>query len=64
MARGTIFGIEQMGKHNGGKGGTVVNIGSIAGLLPMNSCPVYGGTKAAVIAMTRSFGVSFSTIIQ
>ena len=53
-----------MGKHNGGKGGTVVNIGSIAGLLPMNSCPVYGGTKAAVIAMTRSFGVSFSTIIQ
>jgi short-subunit dehydrogenase len=47
-----------MGKDKGGKGGVVVNIASIVGLEPMAGCPVYVGTKHAVVGITRSFGVS------
>ena len=46
-----------MGKHKGGKGGTVLNIASIAAFIAVNCSPVYSGTKAAVVAMVRSFGV-------
>ncbi|RXG51481.1 15-hydroxyprostaglandin dehydrogenase [NAD(+)], partial [Armadillidium vulgare] len=47
--RGTELAIKKMGKHNGGKGGFVVNISSIAGLLPFPILPYYAGTKAATI---------------
>ena len=47
-----------MGKDEGGKGGVVVNISSIAGLAPFECSPVYVATKHAVIGLTRSFGVS------
>jgi short-subunit dehydrogenase len=47
-----------MGKDEGGKGGVVVNIASIAGLAPSAVCPVYVAKKHAVIGLTRSFGVS------
>jgi short-subunit dehydrogenase len=47
-----------MGKDKGRKGGVVVNIASIVGLAPIAGCPVYAGTKHAVIGITRSFGVS------
>jgi 15-hydroxyprostaglandin dehydrogenase (NAD) len=49
-----------MGKDEGGKGGVVVNISSIAGLAPYAGCPVYCTTKHAVIGLTRSFGVSIA----
>ena len=47
-----------MGKDEGGKGGVVVNISSIAGLVPFAFSPVYVATKHAVIGLTRCFGVS------
>jgi hypothetical protein len=47
-----------MGKDKGGKGGVVVNIASTLGLAPIAGCPVYAGTKHAVVGITRSFGVS------
>jgi len=49
-----------MGKDKGGNGGVVVNIASILGLAPMAGCPVYVGTKHAVVGITRSFGVSMT----
>jgi 15-hydroxyprostaglandin dehydrogenase (NAD) len=58
VVRGTLLGFQYMGKDKGGKGGVVVNIASILGLAPMAGCPVYAGTKHAVIGITRSFGVS------
>jgi len=58
VVRGTLLGLQYMGKDKGGKGGVVVNISSIAGLGPFAFCPVYVATKHAVIGLTRSFGVS------
>lgn len=48
-----------MGKHKGGKGGTIVNIASLAGLtscFPL--CPVYSSSKYAVVG----FGVNVEVI--
>jgi 15-hydroxyprostaglandin dehydrogenase (NAD) len=58
VVRGTLLGFQYMGKDEGGKGGVVVNIASVAGLVPYADTPVYGATKHAVIGLTRSFGVS------
>jgi 15-hydroxyprostaglandin dehydrogenase (NAD) len=58
VVRGTLLGLQYMGKDEGGKGGVVVNIASVAGLTPSSSYPVYVATKHAIIGLTRSFGVS------
>ncbi|GLV39835.1 Photoreceptor dehydrogenase [Carabus blaptoides fortunei] len=57
VARGTMLGMKYMGKDKGGKGGVIVNIASILGLQAMAGCPIYVGTKHAVIGMSRSFGM-------
>jgi NAD(P)-dependent dehydrogenase (short-subunit alcohol dehydrogenase family) len=38
-------------------GGTIVNIASIAGLMPMVSMPAYGAAKAGVVSLTRSLAL-------
>jgi len=58
VVRGTLLGLQYMGKDEGGNGGVVVNIGSISGLSPYAGTPVYVATKHAVIGLSRSFGVS------
>jgi len=58
VVRGTLLGLQHMGKDEGGNGGVVVNISSIAGLYPFSGGPIYDATKHAVIGLTRSFGVS------
>ena len=58
VVRGTLLGLQYMGKDEGGKGGVVVNTSSIAGLTPFSCTAVYNATKHAVIGLTRSFGVS------
>jgi 15-hydroxyprostaglandin dehydrogenase (NAD) len=58
VVRGTLLGLQYMGKDKGGKGGVMVNISSIAGFGPAAGCPIYVATKHAVIGLTRSFGVS------
>jgi 15-hydroxyprostaglandin dehydrogenase (NAD) len=58
VVRGNLLGLQYMGKDEGGKGGVVVNMSSIAGLSAAPPFPVYAGTKHAVIGLTRSFGVS------
>jgi len=45
VVRGTLLGLQYMGKDEGGKGGVVVNIASIAGLGPYAGSPVYVATK-------------------
>jgi short-subunit dehydrogenase len=47
-----------MVKVEGGKGGVVVNMASVAGLGPSESFPIYVATKDVVIGLTRCFGVS------
>jgi len=58
VVRGTLLGLQYMGKDEGGKGGVVVNMSSIVGLEPSETFPIYVTTKHAVIGLTRSFGVS------
>ncbi|GFG40407.1 hypothetical protein Cfor_07241 [Coptotermes formosanus] len=57
--RGTLLGLQYMGKDKGGKGGVVVNISSTAGLAPVAGAPVYVATKHAVIGLSRSFGLPY-----
>lgn len=52
-----------MRKDDGGKGGTVINIASIAGLCQMSVMPIYWATKAAVIQFSNCIGVSFLNYI-
>lgn len=57
VVHGIKLGEQYMSVKNGGRGGVIINTASIAGLQPQFPwlC-VYNGTKAAVIAMTKSCG--------
>ncbi|XP_072390303.1 15-hydroxyprostaglandin dehydrogenase [NAD(+)]-like [Diabrotica undecimpunctata] len=59
VTRSTFLALRYMGKNNGGKGGVVVNISSIAGLAPMDILPVYSGTKHFVLGFTGSLASPF-----
>ncbi|XP_058791660.1 alcohol dehydrogenase-like [Phymastichus coffea] len=50
----TLTAIERMGKHNKGKGGTIVNVASTAGLYPFPALPIYNATKFGVYGFTLS----------
>lgn len=52
-----MVAIDYMGKHKEGKGGIVVNISSILGLLNPPTVPIYAATKHAIISFVRSMKV-------
>ncbi|XP_066429613.1 15-hydroxyprostaglandin dehydrogenase [NAD(+)] [Eleutherodactylus coqui] len=54
VIRGTYIGLELMNKKNGGQGGVIINISSLAGLTPAAYQPVYSASKHGVIGFTRS----------
>ncbi|KAK0180241.1 hypothetical protein PV327_005906 [Microctonus hyperodae] len=62
LIQGTYMAIETMGKHKGGKGGTIINIGSVAAFLLTKYVPVYCATKSAVVSFTRSVALSFDDV--
>lgn len=52
-----LLGIENyIQKYKTGTEGLIINIASIAAVMTCPYIPVYSGTKAAVLAMGRSFG--------
>ncbi|ELK17547.1 15-hydroxyprostaglandin dehydrogenase [NAD(+)] [Pteropus alecto] len=51
---GTYLGLDYMSKQNGGEGGIVINMSSMAGLLPSAQLPVYCASKHGVVGFTRS----------
>jgi len=51
---GTILAVQQAVKYFGSKGGSVINIGSIASTDPVPNSVVYSATKGAVDTITRS----------
>ncbi|KAB7505514.1 Alcohol dehydrogenase 2, partial [Armadillidium nasatum] len=53
---GTEIARKKMGKHNGGKGGFVMNIASILGVIPDPMFPFYAAAKAAIVHYTRIVG--------
>ncbi|EFN70746.1 15-hydroxyprostaglandin dehydrogenase [NAD+] [Camponotus floridanus] len=54
IVHGTILGLNHMGKHKGGKGGTIVNMSSIVGLQSNPLAPIYAGTQFAIVGFTLS----------
>ncbi|XP_017764117.1 PREDICTED: 15-hydroxyprostaglandin dehydrogenase [NAD(+)]-like [Eufriesea mexicana] len=59
VIRGTLLAQRFMGTDRGGQGGTVVNIGSNAGINPYASVPIYSATKSAIVNFTRAIGHQF-----
>ncbi|KAK2504954.1 hypothetical protein MC885_008145 [Smutsia gigantea] len=51
---GTYLGLDYMSKQNGGEGGVIINMSSLAGLMPVAQQPVYCASKHGIIGFTRS----------
>ncbi|KAL0870991.1 hypothetical protein ABMA27_004808 [Loxostege sticticalis] len=50
----TLKGIKHMNKEEGGKGGTIINVASVAAFMKNPFLPIYAGAKAAVLQFTHS----------
>jgi len=53
---GTILATQEAVKHFGPAGGSVINIGSVAGRNPVPNSVVYSATKSAIDSITRVLG--------
>ncbi|KAF2899979.1 hypothetical protein ILUMI_06209 [Ignelater luminosus] len=54
---GTLLAIDNyLPKYKNGEEGIIVNIASIAGVIPLGMCPVYSTTKHGIVALSRCFG--------
>ncbi|XP_031356926.1 15-hydroxyprostaglandin dehydrogenase [NAD(+)]-like isoform X2 [Photinus pyralis] len=56
VLQGTLLGFKYMGKHNGGRGGVVINVSSYTALSPLFSAPVYTASKSFVLSLGRTLG--------
>ncbi|KAG7484672.1 hypothetical protein MATL_G00052700 [Megalops atlanticus] len=54
VVRSTYLALQHMKKQNGGQGGLIVNIASMAGLGPLLTSPVYTATKHGVVGFSRA----------
>ncbi|XP_041455006.1 15-hydroxyprostaglandin dehydrogenase [NAD(+)]-like [Lytechinus variegatus] len=57
VMRGTFLARQMMDKKNGGRGGIVINIASMAGMLPMPLAPAYTAAKHGVLGFTRAIAI-------
>lgn len=58
----TYAAIECLSKTQGGRGGTILNISSIAGLNSFYGIPAYVASKHGVVGFTQCFGVRIFNI--
>ncbi|CAH1270644.1 HPGD [Branchiostoma lanceolatum] len=58
VVRGCNLGLRYMGKRNGGNGGLIINMASVAGIYAFPAS-VYAATKAGVVGLTRSLGMDY-----
>ncbi|XP_028178054.1 15-hydroxyprostaglandin dehydrogenase [NAD(+)]-like [Ostrinia furnacalis] len=58
LVTGTIKALELMRKDEGGSGGTIINISSVAGLCQDPVMPVYWATKSAVLQFSNCIGLN------
>ncbi|XP_045485265.1 15-hydroxyprostaglandin dehydrogenase [NAD(+)] [Pieris rapae] len=56
LIRSSLKAYNLMRKDNGGKGGTIVNISSIVGLMQSSLLPVYSAAKSAVLQFSNCLG--------
>ncbi|XP_012990213.1 15-hydroxyprostaglandin dehydrogenase [NAD(+)] [Esox lucius] len=54
VVRGTYLALQHMKKENGGRGGVIVNVSSLAGLGPLLTAPIYTATKHGVVGFSRA----------
>ncbi|KAF4098142.1 15-hydroxyprostaglandin dehydrogenase [NAD(+)] [Onychostoma macrolepis] len=54
VVRGTYLALEHMKKENGGNGGVIINVSSMAGLGPLPIAPIYTATKHGVVGFSRA----------
>jgi len=47
-----------------GRGGSIINVGSAAGIVPVPNRPAYNASKGAVIALTRSLALDLAPQIR
>lgn len=60
VIQGTLTALKYMDKSKGGKGGTVINMGSIAGLgQGIKVTPIYCATKHAVVGFSHAIGSDY-----
>ncbi|PSN57413.1 hypothetical protein C0J52_07328 [Blattella germanica] len=60
VVKGNLLALKYMSKEEGGKGGVVVNMGSIGGVGGgVKISPIYSATKHAVVGFTRCFRSEF-----
>ncbi|KAL1851239.1 hypothetical protein Plec18170_006564 [Paecilomyces lecythidis] len=52
--------LQQIKSSNEARNGTIINIGSVLGVLGKNGTPAYAAAKGAVIAMTRTAAMEFA----
>ncbi|XP_023700877.1 15-hydroxyprostaglandin dehydrogenase [NAD(+)] [Paramormyrops kingsleyae] len=71
VIRGTYLALSYMKKQNGGHGGVIINVASMAGILPLLTAPIYTATKHGVLGFSRAisdlsrvcnFGVRINTL--
>ncbi|KAK7465898.1 hypothetical protein BaRGS_00037550 [Batillaria attramentaria] len=61
--RGSLLALEHMRRDKGGRGGIIVNMSSIAGLMPIYNGPVYCATKHAIKhPKMKEFGVRWHCV--
>uniref|UniRef100_A0A2P2HZK9 15-hydroxyprostaglandin dehydrogenase [NAD(+)] n=1 Tax=Hirondellea gigas TaxID=1518452 RepID=A0A2P2HZK9_9CRUS len=53
---GTLLAMEKLTKKDGGSGGRVVNISSIAGIKTLPFGPIYSATKSGIVGFSRALG--------
>lgn len=56
--RGIRLAMNYLSKENGGNGGTIINMASLAGVNPNPFSPTYGCTKAGIIHASRCLAIS------
>ena len=56
VAYGTNLAMEKMSVERGGRGGLIVQVASMAGLVTTSASPLYCASKAGVLGLLRSHG--------
>lgn len=57
---GGLHMLKQGNKNKEQRAGTIINIGSVLGVLGMSGTPAYAASKGAVISMTRAAAMDFA----
>ncbi|KAJ8918481.1 hypothetical protein NQ315_008178 [Exocentrus adspersus] len=56
---GTLLGMQYMSKSSSGKGGTIINIGSIMSMIPSCGFPIYTMTQFGIAGFSKALGSSY-----